>query len=69
MHKENSILKEQISTFEETINVCEMESKASRETIMRLVSELSKEQNKTSAFSKDMEKLSSVCSVSCIPFL
>ncbi|XP_015281646.1 PREDICTED: coiled-coil domain-containing protein 170 [Gekko japonicus] len=58
MQKENAVLKGQIATFEDTINVHEMESKASRETIMRLVSELSKEQKNSAACFEDMEKLS-----------
>ncbi|XP_067398523.1 coiled-coil domain-containing protein 170 isoform X2 [Emydura macquarii macquarii] len=58
MHKENTKLKGQIATLAEAINVHEMESKASRETIMRLVSEVSKEQKKAVAYSQDMDKLS-----------
>ncbi|XP_077205695.1 coiled-coil domain-containing protein 170 isoform X3 [Paroedura picta] len=58
MQKENAMLKGQITTLEEAINVHEMESKASRETIMRLVSELSKEQKNSAACSEDMGKLS-----------
>ncbi|XP_044278632.1 coiled-coil domain-containing protein 170 [Varanus komodoensis] len=58
MHEEIATLKEQIATFKETANVHEMELKANRETIMRLVSELSKEQKKTATYSQDMEKLS-----------
>ncbi|KAF7254481.1 hypothetical protein EYD10_00454, partial [Varanus komodoensis] len=61
MHEEIATLKEQIATFKETANVHEMELKANRETIMRLVSELSKEQKKTATYSQDMEKLSEVC--------
>ncbi|XP_014460985.1 coiled-coil domain-containing protein 170 isoform X1 [Alligator mississippiensis] len=56
-HKENKMLKGQISTLKEAISVHEMESKASRETIMRLVSEVSKEQKKAAAYSQDMDKL------------
>ncbi|XP_062981762.1 coiled-coil domain-containing protein 170 [Elgaria multicarinata webbii] len=58
MNKENVMLKGQIATLKETVNVHEMESKANRETIMRLVSELSNEQKKTVSCSQDMEKLS-----------
>ncbi|XP_042302835.1 coiled-coil domain-containing protein 170 isoform X2 [Sceloporus undulatus] len=58
MHKENAMLKGQIATLKETINVHEVESKANRETITRLASELSKEQKKTTACSQDMEELS-----------
>ncbi|XP_060096878.1 coiled-coil domain-containing protein 170 isoform X1 [Heteronotia binoei] len=58
VQKENAVLKGQIATLEEAINVHEMESKASRETITRLVSELSKEQKNSAVCFEDMEKLS-----------
>ncbi|KAM3853579.1 coiled-coil domain-containing protein 170 [Vipera latastei] len=58
MRKENDTLKGQIDTFRETVTVHEMELKANRETIMRLVSEVNKEQKKAAACSQDMEKLS-----------
>ncbi|XP_048344623.1 coiled-coil domain-containing protein 170 isoform X2 [Sphaerodactylus townsendi] len=58
IQKENAVLKEQIATLEEASNVHEMESKASRETIMRLVSELGKEQKNSAACLEDIEKLS-----------
>ncbi|XP_054832290.1 coiled-coil domain-containing protein 170 [Eublepharis macularius] len=58
IQKENAVLKGQIATLEEAINVHEMESKASRETIMRLVSELNQEQKNSATCSEDMEKLS-----------
>lgn len=41
---ENSMLKGKILTLNETLNNTELETKASRETIMRLVSEVGKEQ-------------------------
>ncbi|XP_074752649.1 coiled-coil domain-containing protein 170-like isoform X2 [Athene noctua] len=56
--KENLTLKDQVATLQEAINVHEMESKASRETIMRLVSEVTKEQKKAAGYYQDMEKLS-----------
>ncbi|XP_042652060.1 coiled-coil domain-containing protein 170 [Tyto alba] len=56
--KENLMLKDQVATLQEAINVHEMESKASRETIMRLVSEVTKEQKKAAGCYHDMEKLS-----------
>ncbi|NXT53565.1 CC170 protein, partial [Pluvianellus socialis] len=56
--KENLILKDQVSALQEAINVHEVESKASRETIMRLVSEVTKEQKKAAGYCQDMEKLS-----------
>ncbi|XP_053148625.1 coiled-coil domain-containing protein 170 isoform X1 [Hemicordylus capensis] len=58
MHKENTALKAQIATFEATIHIHDIESKANRETILRLASELNKEQSKTAACSQDMEDLS-----------
>ncbi|XP_032072853.1 coiled-coil domain-containing protein 170 isoform X2 [Thamnophis elegans] len=58
MRKENDTLKEQIDTFRETVTIHEMELKANRETIMRLVSEVNKEQKKAAACSQDIEKLS-----------
>nr|XP_056709633.1 coiled-coil domain-containing protein 170 [Euleptes europaea] len=58
MQKENAVLKGQIAALEEASNVHEVESKASRETIMRLVSELGKEQKNSAACFEDMEKLS-----------
>ncbi|KGL92513.1 Coiled-coil domain-containing protein 170, partial [Charadrius vociferus] len=56
--KENMTLKDQVAALQEAINVHEMESKASRETIMRLVSEVTKEQKKAAGYYQDMEKLS-----------
>ncbi|NXI55331.1 CC170 protein, partial [Chloroceryle aenea] len=56
--KENLTLKDQVAALKEAINVHEMESKASRETIMRLVSEVTKEQKKAMGYYQDMEKLS-----------
>ncbi|NXX85336.1 CC170 protein, partial [Urocolius indicus] len=56
--KENLALKDQVAVLQEAINVHEMESKASRETIMRLVSEVTKEQKKAAGCYQDMEKLS-----------
>ncbi|NXG75377.1 CC170 protein, partial [Baryphthengus martii] len=56
--KENLTLKDRVAAVQEAINVHEMESKASRETIMRLVSEATKEQKKAVGYYQDMEKLS-----------
>ncbi|NWV08866.1 CC170 protein, partial [Ptilonorhynchus violaceus] len=56
--KENLSLKDQVAALQEAVNVHEMESKASRETIMRLVSEATKEQKKAAGYCQDMEKLS-----------
>ncbi|GAB0186868.1 coiled-coil domain-containing protein 170 [Grus japonensis] len=55
--KENLTLKDQVAALQEAVNVHEMESKASRETIMRLVSEVTKEQKKAAGYYQDMEKL------------
>ncbi|NXP03290.1 CC170 protein, partial [Thinocorus orbignyianus] len=56
--KENVALKDQVAALQEAVNVHEIESKASRETIMRLVSEVTKEQKKAAGYCQDMEKLS-----------
>ncbi|XP_065489071.1 damage-control phosphatase ARMT1 isoform X2 [Caloenas nicobarica] len=56
--KENLTLKDQVAALQEATDVHEMESKASRETIMRLVSEVSKEQKKAAGYYQNMEKLS-----------
>uniref|UniRef100_A0A673T9X9 Coiled-coil domain containing 170 n=1 Tax=Suricata suricatta TaxID=37032 RepID=A0A673T9X9_SURSU len=56
--KENALVKGQIVTLEETMNVHEMEAKASRETIMRLVSEVHREQKKAASFAAEKDKLS-----------
>ncbi|XP_042739760.1 coiled-coil domain-containing protein 170 isoform X3 [Lagopus leucura] len=58
IYKENLALKAQVAALQGDINGHEMESKASRETIMRLVSEVTKEQKKAAGYCEDMEKLS-----------
>ncbi|NWQ75247.1 CC170 protein, partial [Columbina picui] len=58
IRKENLTLKDQVAALQEATEVHEMESKASRETIMRLVSEVSKEQQKAAGYYQNMEKLS-----------
>ncbi|XP_032958923.1 coiled-coil domain-containing protein 170 isoform X2 [Rhinolophus ferrumequinum] len=55
--KENAFVKGQIVTLEETINVHEMEAKASRETIMRLVSEVNREQKRAASCAEERDKL------------
>ncbi|NXA54446.1 CC170 protein, partial [Nothocercus julius] len=55
--KENMTLKSQVAALQEAINAHEMESKANRETIMRLVSEMTKEQKKAAGYYQDMEEL------------
>ncbi|XP_073528808.1 coiled-coil domain-containing protein 170 [Phyllobates terribilis] len=57
LYKENSTLKGNIHTLEETINVNETESKASRETIMKLVSEVNREKKKNISFIQQIETL------------
>ncbi|XP_054212432.1 coiled-coil domain-containing protein 170 isoform X2 [Homo sapiens] len=57
LRKENEFVKGQIVILEETINVHEMEAKASRETIMRLASEVNREQKKAASCTEEKEKL------------
>ncbi|XP_002690386.3 coiled-coil domain-containing protein 170 isoform X2 [Bos taurus] len=56
--KENAFVKGQIVALEETINVHEMEAKASRETIMRLASEVNREQKKAASYIEEKGQLS-----------
>ncbi|XP_012982224.1 coiled-coil domain-containing protein 170 isoform X3 [Mesocricetus auratus] len=56
--KENTFLKGQIVTLEETINVHEMEAKANRETISRLAAEVSREQRRAASWAVEKDKLS-----------
>ena len=58
--KENAFVKGQIVALEETINVHEMEAKASRETIMRLASEVNREQKKAASYVEEKGQLSQV---------
>ncbi|XP_041599457.1 coiled-coil domain-containing protein 170 isoform X7 [Vulpes lagopus] len=60
--EENAFVKGQIVTLEETINVHEMEAKASRETIMRLVSEVNRAQEKAASCTKEKGKLNQMVS-------
>uniref|UniRef100_A0A8C5NX57 Coiled-coil domain containing 170 n=1 Tax=Jaculus jaculus TaxID=51337 RepID=A0A8C5NX57_JACJA len=55
--KENTLMKGQIVTLEETINVHEMEAKANRETIMRLASEVKTEQTRAASCTEEKDKL------------
>ncbi|XP_075718986.1 coiled-coil domain-containing protein 170 isoform X2 [Rhinoderma darwinii] len=57
LYHENSTLKDNRATLEETINVHETESKASRETIMKLVSEVNREKKKNTSFIQQIETL------------
>ena len=63
--KENAFVKGQIITLEETVNVHEMEAKASRETIMRLVSEVNRAQKKAASCTEEKDKLGQVQYVKC----
>ena len=47
--------------MKEYVNNAEVETKASRETIMRLVSEAEKEQRNNSRYSVEMDNLRVVC--------
>lgn len=60
LSKENTFLKGQITTLEETINVHEMEAKANRETIMRLAADVSREQKKAASWAAEKDKLNQV---------
>ncbi|XP_022332635.2 coiled-coil domain-containing protein 170-like [Crassostrea virginica] len=55
--QENALLKGKIVTLNETVNSTELESKASRETIMRLVSEVGKEQKVATRFTSEIDNL------------
>ncbi|XP_053448394.1 damage-control phosphatase ARMT1 isoform X3 [Nycticebus coucang] len=60
--KENASMKGQIVTLEETINVHEMEAKASRETIRRLASEVNREQRKAASCAEEKGQLNQMVS-------
>ncbi|XP_069929505.1 coiled-coil domain-containing protein 170 isoform X2 [Oryctolagus cuniculus] len=55
--KENALVKGQIVTLEEAINVHEMEAKANRETIVRLASEVHREQRKAASLAEEKGRL------------
>nr|KAF6461539.1 coiled-coil domain containing 170 [Molossus molossus] len=55
--KENASVKGHIAALEETVSVHEMEAKASRETIMRLVSEVHREQQKAASCAEQKGRL------------
>ena len=54
-------MKGKLLTMKEYVNNAEVETKASRETIMRLVSEAEKEQRNNSRFNVEMDNLRVVC--------
>ncbi|XP_017445377.1 coiled-coil domain-containing protein 170 isoform X4 [Rattus norvegicus] len=55
--KENTSLKGQLTTLEETVSVHEMEAKANRETILRLAADVSREQTKAASWAEEKDKL------------
>lgn len=55
--QENATLKGKILTLNEHLNETQLETKASRETIMRLVSEMGREQKVATRYTVDIEKL------------
>ncbi|XP_036906622.1 coiled-coil domain-containing protein 170 isoform X2 [Sturnira hondurensis] len=60
--KENALGKGRIAALEETVNVHEMEAKASRETIRRLVSEVNREQKNSASCAEEKDKLNQMVS-------
>ncbi|KAK1171546.1 coiled-coil domain-containing protein 170-like [Acipenser oxyrinchus oxyrinchus] len=57
LYNENTRQKCRIASLEETVSAHEVESKASRETVMRLVSEVGREQRAAASFTKEVESL------------
>ncbi|XP_078086412.1 coiled-coil domain-containing protein 170 isoform X2 [Mustelus asterias] len=57
VYKENTRKALQIRSLEETINAQDVESKASRETIMRLVSELGREQKAVASYVQELDTI------------
>ena len=55
--QENALLKGKIVTLNETLTNTQLEGKASRETIMRLVSEMGREQKVTTKYTSEIENL------------
>ncbi len=55
--QENASLKGKVLTMKEYVNNAEVETKASRETIMRLVSEAEKEQRNNTRYNVEMDNL------------
>lgn len=64
--KENALVKGQIVALEETVSVHEMEAEASRETIVRLASEVNREQKKAASCTEEKDKLNQVPYVECV---
>ena len=61
--QENAALKGKLMTMKEYVNNAEYETKASRETIMRLVSEAEREQRVSSKYNLEMDNLRVVSSL------
>ncbi|KAL4237945.1 hypothetical protein ACF0H5_002655 [Mactra antiquata] len=57
--EENALLTGKLLTLNETLNNSELETKASRETIMRLVSEMGKEKQSQTRYVEEMDSLRS----------
>ena len=55
------MLKGKMVSMNEHLNKTNLETKASRETIMRLVSEVGREQRVATQYTTDMENLRLVC--------
>ena len=55
--QENALLKGKLVTLNETLANTQLESKASRETIMRLVTEMGREQKVTTRYTAEVENL------------
>ena len=55
--QENAMLKGKMVSMGEHLNKTNLETKASRETIMRLVSEVGREQRVATQYTTDMENL------------
>jgi hypothetical protein len=55
--QENALLKGKIVTMKEALSSTELETKASRETIMRLVSGVGKEQKIATKYTSELDRL------------
>ena len=64
MAQDNATLRGKIYAMKEYVSNAELESKASRETIMRLVAETEKEQHMSSKVTYEIESLKMVCTAS-----
>ena len=55
--QENAVLKGKLVTLNETLNDTQVESKASRETVLRLVAEMGREQKIATRYTAEVESL------------